>query len=71
MILFDGVHLVSTEGADELHAFARRIGLHLRWYQQHPRHPHYDVLSRRIAARALALGAVRVSSAELVRGARW
>lgn len=30
----------------ELHALAARIGLRRAWFQDHPRHPHYDVTDR-------------------------
>jgi len=43
MIYFDGVHLMANT-LDELHAEARRKGLKREWFQNHPRHPHYDVL---------------------------
>jgi hypothetical protein len=58
-------HLASDRSHDELHAFAARLGLRREWFQG----DHYDVPSE-IRARALALGAVPVSSAELVRRLR-
>lgn len=42
MIYFDGQHLMANSPA-ELHAEAQRIGLKREWFQDHPRHPHYDV----------------------------
>ena len=66
MILCDGQHLVSTGTLEELHAFARQVGLKKGWYQAHPRHPHYDVLSSWRVARAYKLGAVRVTPRELL-----
>jgi len=65
MILFDGIHLASDESLDELHAFAKSVGLKREWFQDHPRHPHYDVWGT--PARSLA---VNVTSRELVRLAR-
>jgi hypothetical protein len=68
--LHDSVHLMADLGADarglissadteELHEFARRIGLQRGWFQAEPRHPHYDVwASRRVTA--IACGAVEV-----------
>lgn len=71
MILTDGTHIVSTLSAEELHAFARSIGLKRAWYQPQNRHPHYDMLSTRVKARAYALGAVRVTTKELLQRAWW
>lgn len=42
MIYFDGTHLMA-DTLDELHAEAYYIGLERKWFQDHPRHPHYDV----------------------------
>jgi len=67
MILCDGMHLVSTDGIDDLHRFAAKIGLKRRSFQRHARHPHYDILFRQRAERAYRLGAQRVTSRELVR----
>ncbi|MDP9344191.1 MAG: DUF4031 domain-containing protein [Actinomycetota bacterium] len=54
-------HLASDQGFDELHAFARRLGVPERGFHR----DHYD-LPPRGRARALALGAVAVSTRELV-----
>ncbi len=61
MVCTDGRHLVAGT-IEELHEFARRIGLRKRWFQDH-RHPHYDLTTRRMAARAEAAGAIRVANA--------
>ncbi len=60
-------HMVSTKDEAELHEFAARIGLARAWAQLRPRASaaHYDLTPPR-RARALALGAVAVSSRELV-----
>jgi len=73
MILTDGRHLVSTVGPKELHAFAARIGLKREWYQDFGhRMPHYDLFGYSVLRRALAAGAVMVTSRELVRRTvRW
>lgn len=71
MIITDGVHMVSTESENELHAFAARMGLKRRWYQRHPRHPHYDLTTQRAKARAIAHGAVMVKSTEIIERAWW
>jgi len=62
MILTDGVHLVSDESFEELHAFARRIGLNRAWFQG----DHYDIWGS-ITSRALLSGAVAVSAREIVK----
>src|SRR5439155_24660318 len=52
-------HLVA-DGADELHAFAARLGLLRAWFQHRPARPwhdHYDV-PEELRPQALALGAV-------------
>jgi hypothetical protein len=57
-------HMVTDGSLEDLHEFAGRIGLSRRRFQNHPRHPHYDLMpgSRSLA---LALGAVEVSVSEL------
>lgn len=45
---------------EELHAFARKLGLKRAWFQPHPRWPHYDLTVRK-RARAVELGAKEVT----------
>ncbi|HKE71105.1 MAG TPA: DUF4031 domain-containing protein [Nocardioidaceae bacterium] len=54
-------HLVSDESFDELHKFAREIGLPERGFHR----DHYDVPAERYDS-VVAAGAVAVSSRELV-----
>lgn len=54
-------HLVSDESYDELHEFAERLGLQREWFQG----DHYDI-PRDVRDRAIALGAVPVTSRELL-----
>lgn len=54
-------HLVSDVSYDELHAFATRLGIPRRAFQG----DHYDV-PRRVREEAVELGALPVSSRELV-----
>jgi hypothetical protein len=55
----------TPEGLEELHRMAVSIGLRREWFQNHPRHPHYDLPpDKRVLA--LAMGAVPVTSRELV-----
>ena len=58
-------HLATDGDLDELHTFARRIGLKRSWFRAHPLPPHYDLTAAK-RARALNAGAVPVSSQDLV-----
>ncbi len=58
-------HLVSDHSYEELHAFARSLGLRREWFEG----DHYDVPTE-VRERAIAQGAVAVSAAELVRRVR-
>jgi hypothetical protein len=75
MILFDNRgHMVSTESAEELHHFAARLGLDLRLFHVNGRgeyHAHYDLVLTAMKERAMAIGAFRVRSRELVERAWW
>lgn len=68
MILTDGIHLVATRGED-IHAFAARAGLARRWYQT-SRRPHYDLTTKGALARAVRLGAKKVTTKALLRALR-
>lgn len=50
-------HLTATT-LDELHAFAKRLGLKREWFQDHVVAPHYD-LTVKTRAKALSMGAIR------------
>ena len=67
MILTDGLHVVSTTSVGELHHFAGKVGLPLRWFQDR-RIPHYDVWGR-MREQPLVSRSRRVSTRELVRRA--
>lgn len=54
-------HLVSDHSYDELHVFAARLGLELRWFQG----DHYDVPAH-LRERAIELGAEAVDARVLV-----
>lgn len=75
MILVDFIgHMVSTENEEQLHKFARELGMRRGWYQDGGgllRHPHYDLITSHMIDKALGMGAVQVSPAELVRRAWW
>lgn len=71
MILVDEVgHMVSTASADELHAFACKLGLKRQWYQATHR-PHYDLTTARMRCKAISMGAKSVTSYEVVKLAWW
>lgn len=61
-------HLVSTiaDPEVELHAFAVSLGLLRDWFQDNPRHSHYDIRPRQHRS-ALDQGAVLVSTRHLTR----
>jgi hypothetical protein len=80
MILVDGItghgtplrykqwsHMVSDTSEEELHAFAAKLGLKRQWFQcrPHASAAHYDITPPKRAI-ALRLGAIAVSSRELV-----
>lgn len=62
-------HMVSDTSEEELHAFAERIGMKREWFQSRENGKasaaHYDLTPPR-RVRAVALGAVEVTSRELV-----
>jgi hypothetical protein len=62
-------HMVSDSSLEELHDFARRLGVHRERFQEQGRLPHYD-LRPGARGKALALGAEAVGSKELFRRGR-
>lgn len=72
MILVDSIgHMVSTEGPDELHEFANRLGLRREWFQDSPVSPHYDLTTPKARQRAQRAGALVCGSRLLVTWAWW
>ncbi len=85
MIITDSMgHLVSTKDAEELHSFARRIGLKRKWYQtkkfsqktiiaeRHPEHhAHYDLTTIHMRSKAIHSGAKLVEPKNLIIMAWW
>lgn len=55
---------------EELHAFARAIGLKRRWYQEKGILSHYDLTTPRAMQRAAAAGAIEISPKEIVKKLR-
>ena len=62
----DGVHVMCLDIA-KLHEFAAVIGLSPRLFTEHEHHPHYDLMTLDARHRALAAGAIPMSSKELLR----
>jgi hypothetical protein len=75
MILYDHWgHMVSTISIEDLHEFARIMGLDRRLYHGNGHeeyHAHYDLLNDRLKERARAFNAVKVRARELVERAWW
>jgi hypothetical protein len=62
-------HLTTDGTLDDLHAFARRLGMKREWFQDHRLAPHYDLTAgRRVLA--LEMGAVFVPIREQVKRRR-
>ncbi len=75
MIIYDFMgHMVSTQDPEELHAFARLLGLKREWFQTPGRglhHAHYDLTTSNARSRARRMGAVEVDPLSLVKKAWW
>jgi hypothetical protein len=73
LIIFDGwCHLSSTESEEELHSFAKQLGLRKEWYHTNSRnHPHYDLTTKRKINEAICLGAKIVTPLELLKTSWW
>ena len=48
---------MAADSLEELHSFARRLGLKRSWFQENSRYPHYDI-TMEIRENALKLGAI-------------
>jgi FMN phosphatase YigB (HAD superfamily) len=42
MTYTDKIHLVS-DSLEELHSYAKAVGIKRIWFDSNPKHPHYDV----------------------------
>lgn len=76
MILVDlHGHMVATESEEELHEFAKRLGLKREWFQQPKkplmRHAHYDLTTKKKLGEALDAGAKFRENKELLKRAWW
>lgn len=63
-IVVDRQGHLASESLDDLHDFARRIGLRRHWFhnKRGRNHPHYDLTTERVIARAIKGGAKLVRS---------
>lgn len=68
MIIYtDGVHIMCRD-LSTLHEFAQSVGLRREWFQDHPVHPHYDIITSRMRRKVLFQDSVQfVSARQLVR----
>lgn len=72
MIYTDGIHLISAPYCpNELHSFAKTIGLNKCWFHRGSKHPHYDLMidpkSREyMLFIALQSGAIQKTTRELI-----
>ena len=75
MIIVDfSGYMVSTDNEEELHAFAKKLGMKRTQFQaEHPclKHPHYDLVTSVMMNKAIGMGAEEVSPRGLVRRASW
>jgi len=76
MILVDVFgHMIATESEEELHKFAKKIGLKREWFQQPKkplmRHAHYDLTTKTKLGYALDAGAKLREAKELLTSAWW
>jgi hypothetical protein len=55
-----------ADTVEELHEMAARIGLKREWFQDHARHPHYDICQSKRRA-AIEAGAVELSNHQLAK----
>lgn len=67
MIYTDNAGHLISDNLDELHIFAKNLGLKRDWFQNHAEHPHYDLTTLNMRKKALALGAKLVDRREIVK----
>lgn len=64
MIYTDGIHLVA-DTLEELHLFAKQIGLKFEWFQNKKKHPHYDIFNSKLD-KALLNGAIFINKRDII-----
>ena len=58
-------HLFSDKDLNELHEFARQLGLKREWFQNKKKFPHYDITENK-RTEAIQLGARIISRDEFI-----
>ena len=75
MILIDSLgHMISTDSAEELHQFAKKLGLKREWYQtpgHGENHSHYDLTTNRMKDKAKRMGVKKVHPFDIIKRAWW
>ncbi|WP_347988072.1 DUF4031 domain-containing protein [Methylomonas sp. AM2-LC] len=61
-------HLVA-DSTEELHEFAKKLGMKQIWFQRTASYPHYDI-TMEVRARALKLGAIEGNRIQVITCAR-
>lgn len=72
MIFLDSIgHLISDSSIEELHIFAKSLGLKREWFQDKNGKsfykPHYDLTTSNMRVKAEIKGAIKVDSKEIVK----
>ncbi len=70
MIYFDGVHMMTDDAISELHYTARRLRIKREWFQDHHRHPHYDVWGKPAERVAKDSKVIVTTTREMLRACR-
>ena len=66
---YDKACHLTADDIEELHKFTLMLGMRRTWFQDHPRHPHYDLTEGRRKA-AIKLGAIETTAREKSEKAR-
>lgn len=64
-VYIDSIGHIAADSLDELHAFARRLGLKPEWFQNKGALSHYDATTAWRRQRAVAMGAKQVQRKEM------
>ncbi len=67
-VVYDRLGHLRADTLNELHEFARTLGLRRAWFQgRASRFPHYDLTTTNARRRAKAAGAIEISVRDMVR----
>lgn len=58
-------HMATDGDIEELHLMADKIGVSRRWFQNIPKHPHYDICKSKKQL-AIKFGAMEISDREII-----